>query len=60
VAARQILVHVDDELHAAIVEWARDQERSMSAQVRMVLRDALPARYLHPRKLIDVLAPDDT
>ena len=38
---RQVLLRVDPAVHDALIRWANDEFRSLSAQVEMLLRHAL-------------------
>ena len=41
--SKQIIVHLDDELYECVRKWAASEERSVSAQVRKLLKEALPS-----------------
>lgn len=43
--SKQVIVHLDEDLHEAVRKWATSEDRSMSAQVRRVLREQVPARF---------------
>lgn len=49
-ATRQLVVRVTDEEYEALKQWAIAEERSLSAQTRMALRDVVPAKYYTPRR----------
>jgi hypothetical protein len=38
---KSFLLRVDPKLHEALQRWARDELRSLNAQIEYVLRDAL-------------------
>lgn len=47
---QQIIVHLDAELADAMRRWATDEERSVSAQVRKLIRDSTPSEYFRPKE----------
>jgi hypothetical protein len=58
---RSYLLRIDPELHEALQRWARDELRSLNAQIEYVLRRSLqeagrlpsgppPTRGPHPRR----------
>jgi len=38
---KALLIRIDPRVHAALERWARDDLRSVNAQIEFVLRDAL-------------------
>jgi hypothetical protein len=44
----KIMVSLDPQLKDAVDAWAADEDRSASGQVRHVLRQHIPERYLKP------------
>ena len=47
---QQIIVHLDANLADAMKRWATDEERSVSAQVRKLVRDQTPNKYFQPEE----------
>lgn len=43
---RQMIVRLDPALHDGLKRWADAEQRSIAAQVRVVLKDAIPEQYL--------------
>jgi hypothetical protein len=43
--SKQVIVHLDEELHDAVRKWAAAEERSVSAQLRKLLKEALPVQF---------------
>lgn len=42
------MLHLGDTIPAALKRWADSEDRTMSAQARIVLADAIPAPYFEP------------
>ena len=47
---RQVLLRLDPAVHDALVRWARDELRSVNAQVEILLRRALADAGRMPKK----------
>lgn len=45
-----VLVRLGEDQHQALLRWAIDEERALSAQVRKIVGDAIPAKYFTPPK----------
>ncbi len=41
----QLIVRLEPDLHDALKRWAASEDRSLAAQVRMVLRGAVPGEF---------------
>jgi len=44
--ADQLIVRLDPKLHEALRLWAKREQRSIAAQVRVVLAGAVPQEFL--------------
>jgi hypothetical protein len=51
---RQVLLRVDPAVHDALARWARDELRSVNAQIEIVLRRALSDAGRMPTKAGDL------
>lgn len=43
--SKQVIVHLDESLYEAVRLWAASEERSVSAQLRKLVKDALPPEF---------------
>jgi hypothetical protein len=51
---RQVLLRVDPAVHDALARWARDELRSVNAQIEIVLRRALSDAGRMPKRAGDL------
>jgi len=49
-AERQVSIRLPASEYAALRRWADSEDRSVTAQVRVALRDAVPEKFAPPRK----------
>jgi hypothetical protein len=42
---KSLVARIDKDTHDALTKWANDEDRSLAGQVRLVLRDVVPAKY---------------
>lgn len=60
VARKALLIRIDPRVHAGLERWARDELRSLNAQIEFVLRRALgDARRLPADRRTDGAADGD-
>ncbi len=54
---KSLLLRLDPQVHAALAQWAADDNRSVNAQIELLLRDALHRAGRAPKHVRPIRGP---